>query len=370
MDSIRGTVRTDRRTKRLVKRLNPGDIALIDHEDLDVVAAENLIAAGAAAVLNCCASHTGKYVNRGPHALLDAGIPLLDNLGAELMNRVPEGATLELRGNAVYSNGRLLASGQLQTRETLDDRNRVARENLENQIEQFAENTLRYLKKEKSLLHGDLKAKHIPLDFTGRQVLVVVRGPDFRKDLDSLRSYIRERRPVIVGVDGGADALIAAGYKPDVILGDMDSVSDDALKCGATLIVHAYTSGDAPGAERLKRLGVPCHVLSSIGTSEDLALLLAHELGADIIVLVGSHFSMDEFLSKGRGGMASTFLTRLRVGAVIVDAKGVSKLYEARVRPVLLLYLIIAAAVPIFAVIAVSPLAGQFVRLLKLLLNL
>ena len=366
---LTGVVRIDRRTKDLVRRIQPGEIALILHEDIDIVAAQSLVERQVAAVINCYLSISGRYVNRGPFAILDAKITLIDDVGVDIINHISEGDRIEIRDNRIFSNGRRVGTGIYQTYELLSHQNQIAKENLESQIEQFADNTLKYLRKEKSLLYDELKTKEIPVSLKGKHVLVVVRGVDYRKDLETLRNYIREKCPVIIGVDGGADALIENGYKPDIILGDMDSVGNDALRSGACLIVHAYEGGEAPGARRLKELGVPYHTLSSVGTSEDLALLLAHECGADIIVVVGSHFSMDEFLSKGRSGMASTFLTRLRVGSILVDAKGVSKLYESKVRPILLVYLIIAAAVPIVAIIAISPLAQQFVRLFRLLFN-
>lgn len=365
-----GIVRIDRRTKDLVRRLQPGEIACIVHDDLDVVAAENLVECRPLGVINCLHSITGRYVNRGPFLLVDAGIPLVDGAGTGILHSLKDGDTIEVRDGNIFANGKKIGSVTAQSYASLNKLNQVARENLESQIEQFAENTLLYLKKEKSLLHGDLKAKHLPLNFAGRHVLVVVRGPDYRNDLDTIQNYIRDKRPVLIAVDGGADALLELGYRPDVILGDMDSVSDDALRSGALLIVHAYESGDAPGTERLEKGQLPYYTLSSIGTSEDLALLLAHEFGADIIVLVGSHFSMEEFLSKGRSGMASTFLSRLRVGSILVDAKGVSKLYRGKVRPILLVYLIVAALFPVLAILFVSPLSRQFVRLFRLWLNL
>lgn len=366
---ISGTIRIDKRTKNLVRRLQPGEIACIVHEDLDVVAADNLVECKPACVVNCLQSISGRYVNRGPFLLIEEGIALIDGVGTELLEKLADGDHVEIRDGRILHNGRQVGQGAAQDKASLSARNELARENLETQLESFAENTLNYLKKEKSLLHGDLKAGNLPLNFKGKHVLVVVRGPDYRKDLDTIKNYIAEQNPVMIAVDGGADALLELKFRPDVILGDMDSVSPGALKCGALLIVHAYQSGDAPGAKRLEDEGLSYRTIASIGTSEDLALLLAHEFGADIIVIVGSHFSMDEFLSKGRSGMASTFLTRLRVGSILVDAKGVSKLYKGRVRPVLLVYLMIAALFPVLVVLFMSPLSRQFARLFRLWLN-
>ena len=187
---------------------------------------------------------------------------------------------------------------------------------------------------------------------------MVVRGYHYREDLAALRPYIREYRPVMVGVDGGADALIESGYTPHVIVGDMDSVSDGALRCGAELVVHAYRDGRAPGLDRLHRLGLEGIVFPAAGTSEDIAMLLADEGGASLIVAVGTHATLMEFLDKGRSGMASTFLTRLRVGSKLVDAKGVSRLYRSRISLSSLLWLVLATLVTLAVAIVLAP-GGQ-----------
>jgi uncharacterized membrane-anchored protein len=184
--------------------------------------------------------------------------------------------------------------------------------------------------------------------------LVVVRGYDYREDLAVLRPYIREYRPILIGVDGGADALIEAGYRPDVIVGDMDSVSDHALRCGAEVVVHAYADGRAPGLQRVQDLGVAAVVFPAAGTSEDVALLLADEKGAELIVAVGTHATLVEFLDKGRQGMASTFLTRLRVGGKLVDAKGVSRLYRRRISTWSLVLLVASTLATMAAAVYVS----------------
>ena len=371
--SFTGTVRLDRRTKDLTKRLQHGEIALIMHDDIDAVAAESLVDTKVRAVLNARKSITGKYINRGPYALLGANITLVDDIGDAIFDRLTEGDTIEVSDGAVYCNGAIIGRGTLQTRETLDAQLDQARENMEDQIEKFAENTLGYLKKEVYLLTRELKLGGLDLDFKGRHALIVVRGPDYKQDLQLLRPYMRDRHPVLIAVDGGADALMECGFIPDIILGDMDSVSDKTLGCGARLIVHGYESGKAPGMERLEGLGLSGHIIATTGTSEDLALLLAFERGAELIVIVGSHFSMEDFLGKDRAGMSSTFLTRLKVGSIIVDAKGVSKLYHNPFKPSMLLYIILAALFPVIVVIAVTPVGAmikQFLRLLRIQFHL
>ncbi|GAB3843467.1 putative cytokinetic ring protein SteA [Micromonospora andamanensis] len=351
---ILGTARLDRRTKRLVGRLRPGDIAVIDHVDLDRVAADSLVAVGVGAVLNAKPSVSGRYPNLGPEVLISAGIPLLDDLGEGIFERIREGDTVRIEGNTVYLNDDPVAHGSLQDAESVAKAMTDAREGLSVQLEAFAANTMDYLKQERDLLLDGVGVPEIATEVQGRHCLIVVRGYDYKADLDVLRPYIREFKPVLIGVDGGADALVEAGYTPDMIIGDMDSVTDDVLRCGAEVIVHAYPDGRAPGLPRVNGLGVPAVTFPAAATSEDLAMLLADEKGASLIVAVGTHATLVEFLDKGRGGMASTFLTRLKVGGKLVDAKGVSRLYRQSISGSSLLLLVLSALAAMASAVAVS----------------
>lgn len=350
--------RVDERTKLLVQRLQPGDIAVIQHEDLDRVSAEGLVAAGAGGVVNAAPSISGRYPNLGPEILLAAGVPLLDGCGPLLMRKVRDGSSVRIEGDRLMGDGRVLAVGNRQDDASVKAAMLEAGERLEDRFDGFARNTLSFLENERDLLFGGVGMPELNHEMRGRSVLVVVRGYGYREDLAALRPYIRETKPVLIGVDGGADALIEEGYRPDVILGDMDSVSDEALRLatGRTeLVLHAYADGRAPGRQRLESMGLPFAVLAATGTSEDVAFLLAHEKGADAIVSVGSHGNLREFLDKGREGMASTFLVRLRVGEILMDAKGVSRVYGPRVRRGDSLLLIGAALFAMVAVVVVSP---------------
>ncbi|SCL71772.1 Uncharacterized membrane-anchored protein [Micromonospora citrea] len=351
---ILGTARLDRRTKRLVGRLRPGDIAVIDHVDLDRVAADSLVAVGVAAVLNAKPSVSGRYPNLGPEVLIGAGIPLLDDLGEGIFERLREGDTVRIEGNTVFAGDEPVAHGSLQDAETVAKAMADAREGLSVQLEAFAANTMDYLKQERDLLLDGVGVPEIQTEIQGRHCLIVVRGYDYKADLDVLRPYIREFKPVLIGVDGGADALVEAGYTPDMIIGDMDSVTDDVLRCGAEVIVHAYPDGRAPGLARVTGLGVPAVTFPAAATSEDLAMLLADEKGASLLVAVGTHATLVEFLDKGRGGMASTFLTRLKVGGKLVDAKGVSRLYRQSISGSSLLLLVLSAIAAMASAVAVS----------------
>lgn len=331
LPGITGVVRLDRRTKNLTKRLKPGEIAVIDHVDLDRVSAEALVDCRVAAVVNVADSISGRYPNLGPEILVEAGIPLVDGVGREVFSILHEGEQVRLDDGTLYRGHEAVAKGMTQDSKSVAELMDDARAGLSTQLEAFTANTLEYLRREKDLLLDGVGVPAIHTPMEGKHVLIVVRGYDYREDLVALKPYIREYRPVLIGVDGGADALVENGFVPDLILGDMDSVKDETLKCGAEVVVHAYRDGRAPGAERLERLGVESIEFPATGTSEDIAMLLADSKGASLIVAVGTHNSLVEFLDKGRPGMASTFITRLRVGAKLVDAKGVSRLYRSRV---------------------------------------
>jgi uncharacterized membrane-anchored protein len=351
---LSGAVRLDRRTKRLVGRLRPGEIAVIDHVDLDRVAADSLVASGVAAVLNAKPSVSGRYPNLGPEVLIQAGIPLIDDLGEELFDRLREGDTVRVEVDGVYLGDELIAQGVRQDAESVAKAMSEAREGLSVQLEAFAANTMEYLKQERDLLLDGVGVPDVETRLSGRHCLIVVRGYDYQADLEVLRPYIREFKPVLIGVDGGADALVEAGYTPDMIVGDMDSVSDDVLRCGAEIIVHAYPDGRAPGLARVHQLGLPAVTFPAAATSEDIAMLLADEKGASLMVAVGTHATLVEFLDKGRGGMASTFLTRLKVGGKLVDAKGVSRLYRQSMPGSSLLLLVLSALAAMASAVAVS----------------
>jgi uncharacterized membrane-anchored protein len=354
--------RVDARTKRLLVRIQPGEVAVIDHEDMDRVSAEALVARGVAAVVNASPSITGRYPNLGPLVLAQAGVPLVDGVGKLIMEKVREGGPIRLDGDRIYVDEELVGVGIRQSEGALLEAMDQARSRLAANFDAFARNTLEYLQRERDLLFGGEGMPDLDRDLSHRHVLVVVRGTNYREDLAALRAYVRDVKPVLVGVDGGADALLEQGYSPQVIVGDMDSVSERALRSGAEIVLHAYPGGDAPGRGRLEALGVEFKVVEASGTSEDVAYLLAHEKGADLIVAVGSHGNLREFLDKGRRGMASTFLVRLRVGEILVDAKGVSQMYRGSVRARDMALLVGAALFSMVAVAAVSQPLRLFLR--------
>jgi uncharacterized membrane-anchored protein len=366
---LSGPVRLGRRTKLLVKTLKSGSIAVLDHRDLDRVSAEDLIASGVLAVLNCSPSSTGAYPNMGPLLLVQAGIHLVDLPDDKLFDALKDGEQVTVRGGHVRRGSKRVATGAVQepaaVRAATDERRRE----IGDALEAFAQNTIEHMLEERELLSGRIDLPRFDTDFRDRPALIVVRGVDHHKDLKMLRPYIRDVKPAILAVDGGANAILAEGFKPDMIVGDMDSATEAALRCGAELVVHAYPGGRAPGRDQLEALGLPYKLVPAPGTSQDVAMLIAAEKGAQLIISVGSQFNLVEFLDKNRRGMASTFLTRLRLGEILVDAKGVSRLYQPRpgIRPLVLVAF--AGLLCLLAIVLLTPALRDVADLLWLKLE-
>jgi uncharacterized membrane-anchored protein len=375
--TVSGPARLGRRTKLLVRYLQRGDVAVIDHLDIDRVSAEELIAAGAVAVLNCKPSSSGSYPNLGPQLLVEAGVLLVDLPDDSLWRTLSDGDRVELRGGEVWRAGKgerstdaPLARGIVLDSARVRAETDARRREIGEALERFAHNTIEHMREERELLAGRIDLPRFATDFRDRSALVVVRGVGHQRDLRALRPFIRDMRPVLVAVDGGAEALLEVGLSPDMIVGDMDSASEAALRCGAELVVHSYPDGRAPGRARLDELGVPYKLVPAPGTSQDVAMLLAAEKGARLIVAVGSQFNLVEFLDRNREGMSSTFLTRLRIGEILVDAKGVSRLYHPRPGLTPLLVVIAAGLIAMVAVVWMTPALRDVVDLLWLRLQL
>ena len=372
--SVAGTARLGRRTKVLTKHLAPGDIAVIDHKDLDRVSAEDLVAVGVRAVLNCRPSSSGTYPNLGPLLVVQAGIHLVDLPDDRLFERLRDGDRVEVRGGRVWRGEELIAEGRVQHPAEVRNRHDAARSEIGEALYAFARNTVEHMVEERELLAGKVELPRFTTNFRDRPALIVVRGVDHRRDLRALRPYIRDVRPVLVGVDGGANAILEEGFRPDMIVGDMDSASPQTLACGAELVVHAYPDGTAPGRDSLEEMGLAHKVVPAPGTSQDIAMLIAYEKGASLIVSVGSQFNLVEFLDKNRRGMSSTFLTRLRIGDRLVDAKGVSRLYRPRPGPAPLVGMLGVGLVALLLVVWLTPALHSVAELLwlqvKLLLGL
>jgi uncharacterized membrane-anchored protein len=377
--TVSGSVRPGRKTKLLVKHLVRGDIALVDHLDIDRVSAEELIAAGAVAVLNCSPSSSGSYPNLGPQLLVEAGILLVDLPDDALFELLSDGDPLTVKAGApaggadageVLRKGELLARGEVLDLARISAETELRRREIGEALERFAHNTIEHMREERELLSGRIQLPRFATDFRDRSTLVVVRGVGHQRDLRALRPFIRDMRPLVIAVDGGAEALLEVGLTPDMIVGDMDSAGEPALRCGAELVVHSYPDGRAPGRHRLEELGLPFKLVPAPGTSQDVAMLIAAEKGARLIVSVGSQFNLVEFLDRNRKGMSSTFLTRLRIGEILVDAKGVSRLYQPRPGLTPLLVVIAAGLIAMIAVVWMTPALRDVAELLWLKLQM
>jgi uncharacterized membrane-anchored protein len=366
---LTGPAKLDRRTKNLVKRLSADDIAIIDHTDLDRVSAEALLESGVRVVVNVAPSQSGRFPNPGPLQLVRGGVRLIDVSADDLFENVDEGELLTVRGAGLYRNGTCVASGRVLDERELEQGFAEQRGRVTEALEAFAENTMRYLREEGRLLAEGVAFPPLRTNFRDRHALVVARGPGYKRDLRMVKPYVRVFKPVLIAVDGGADALLEEGYKPDVIVGDMDSVSDKALRTGAELLIHGYRDGVAPGAERARTLGLPYEIVPATGISEDVALLLAYEKGSELIVAVGTHFNLIEFLERNRAGMSSTFITRLKVGEILIDAKGVSRLATRKVGIWPLVLFTLAGLGAIAVAIAVSPALRHLIEYLALRLR-
>ncbi len=360
--SFRGRAKLDRKTKDLVKRIKSTDVAVIDHLDVDQVSAESLIETGIEVVINADKSSSGRYPNTGPFLLCSAGIHLVDNVGRKIFDLIDEGDMIEIDHGKILKDGKVIANGDIKNLMIIKDELDRSKNTISDELEKFAINTLDYMKKERALILETPDMPEITTKIAGRQVLVVVRGYDYKADLQTLKPYIKEMKPVLIGVDGGADALRAEGFKVDIIIGDMDSVTDETLKSGSELVVHGYLNGRAPGRHRLDRLGLENKIFKAACTSEDLAMLLSYEKGAELIVAVGTHGHLTEFLDKGREGMSSTFLVRLKVGDRLVDAKGVNQLYRSSPKYSYLLGMIFAGLTTVTVVILIAPVVRLYLR--------
>ena len=363
---VEAPIKVDRKTKKLAKRLSTGDIAVINHTDIDEVAANSLVECKIKLVINAAPSISGRYPNKGPKILIDNNILIIDNVGEKVFEDLKEGQIIEVNNGLIYRDGQLIGQGEVMDKSVVEQKTKIAYENMSVELDRFIDNTIEYAKREKGFILGETEIPKMATDYKDRHVLVVVRGQDYKEDLATIRSYIEEMKPILVGVDGGADALIECGYDPDVIVGDMDSVTDEALKKAKEIVVHAYVDGRAPGLKRVQDLGLDAVVFPAPGTSEDIAMLTAYEYGAELIVALGSHSNMIDFLEKGRKGMASTFLVRLKIGAKLIDAKGVNLLYKSKLKMKYIWALVVTAIFPVLIIAYLSPTVQQLIKLLQL----
>jgi len=361
---ISGVVRLDRRVNRLRHRLHPGDIAVIDVADLDRSTADALVGARVSAVVNAQPSISGRYPNLGPEVLVGSGIALLDDVGSDIFAEVKEGSRLRLDGDTLFAGERPVARGVRQDADSVRDAMQRAKAGLSTQLELFAASTQQHMLREKELLLDGIGVPQLRTRFAGRHVLLVAKEYDHRADLKALKQYVREFRPVLVGVDGGADVLRDAGYRPDVVVGELDRVSDAALRDADEVVAHADSYGRVAGLARVQDLRIEPEIFATSGTSEDAAMLLAEAGGARLVVTVGMRATLEEFLDSGRGSMASTVLTRLKLGGRLVDAKAAAQLFQTRISALTVLLLALAALIAVVVVIVAGSSTDSYQHLL------
>jgi uncharacterized membrane-anchored protein len=354
LPGLHGPARVERRAGALARRARPGDLAVIEHLDLDGPSAQLLVDARVAAVVNAAPSISGRYPNIGPQLLMAAGIPLLDAVGPEVMRLVDDGEKLRLDGDTLYRGDQPVCHGTLMTPQSVAAAMETARANLGAQLRSFAHATTEHLRRERDLLLDGSGVPGVGTPLAGRPVVVVTRGRGSEQDLRSLRSWLRTTDPVLVGVDEGADALLAAGLRPHLLVGDPRLMSEDVLESGAELVIRADRDGNVPGLDRAEQSGVEPVVFPMSGSSEDAALLLVEAHDPALVVGVGWHPTLAALVDSGRADMPSAFLTRLRLGDRFVDASAVAALHRrpARSWPLWLLMLVLLAGLVATVVLA------------------
>ncbi|MGE5696640.1 MAG: putative cytokinetic ring protein SteA [Candidatus Sericytochromatia bacterium] len=350
-----GTAVVDRDTERLLRRVGPGDIVVLDARDLDRMTADVLVDAGVAAVINASRSISGRYPNQGPEVLVAHGVRLIDDTGPEVFKKVKDGARVRVHNGAVYSGDRRLIVGVERTDEEISDLMHEAKSGLVEHLEAFAGNTIEFIRSESPLLIDGIGIPDIDVDLNRRHVVVVGEEDAAADDLKSLKPFIKEYQPVLVGVGAGADVLRKNGYRPQLIVGDPDKMTADVLRCGAQVVLPADADGHAPGLERIQDLGVGAMTFPAAGSAMDLALLLADHHGAALIVTAGHSATIEEFFDRTRAqSNPSTFLTRLKVGQKLVDAKAVATLYRNRISGGAIAMLVLAMLIAIIVALWVS----------------
>ena len=352
---IVGTVRTDRDINRLLQRLNPGDIAVIDILDLDRITADALVDARVSAVVNASPSISGRYPNLGPEVLVANGIILIDSIGPEVFKKVKDGSTVRVHNGGIYNGDRRLIAGTPRTDADVHDLMTEAKTGLVAHLEAFSGNTIEFIRSESPLLIDGIGIPDVDVDLRNRHVIVVSDGAGAVYDLKNLKPFIKEYQPVLIGVGGGADILRKAGYRPLIVVGDPLLMCNDVLKSGAQVVLPADADGHAAGLERIQDLGVGAVTFPAAGSAADLALLLADHHGASLIVTVGHTASIEEFFDRERQqSNPSTFLTRLKVGAKLVDSKAVATLYRNRFSGGAIALLILAVLVAVITMLWVT----------------
>lgn len=356
---VAGVARVERDNRQLSRKLKSGDIAVIDHIDLDRTHAEALVDRGVRAVINVSPSTSGRYPNLGPQILAHAGIAIVDHVGPGIWSKLKSGDRIRLEGGKVFRSEILIATGT-----ELDDAKIVgllksAQSGLSTQLESLAANSAEHLRREQDMLLEGAGVPRLRTKIRNRPVVVVSKTYDYVSDLRGLRDYIKDNDAILIGAGAGADALLDAGFTPNLVVGALDNLSDRALKQGGEVVITS-SSGKLAAVERLEKAGADAQTFVATGSDEDLALVIADTNEASVIVLVGGHTSLLEFLERGPSDMSSTFLTRLRVGTKLVDAKSVGEFYNHRISAWPIILLLVLGVIAVGTAIAVTPVGDSW----------
>jgi uncharacterized membrane-anchored protein len=364
LPGVHGTARVHRRTASALGRLHDGDIAVLDHLDMDRATAQSLVDAGVVAVVNAGPMISGRYPNLGPELLVEAGLTVVDNAGPAVFDRVKDGVALRIDGGDVFAGDTLVAPARELTAEVVHAEMDRARSGLVAQLESFTHNSTEFLRREEDLLLHGHGVPRTATEMAGRAVVVAVRSHGWESELRGIKPFVREQRPVLIGVDRGADALVSAGHRPDVVVvtgGSDDLPTAAVLRKARDVVVLVQRGAPRTVTEPLERLGIRPLRFETTATTEDAALLLASASDASLVVGVGMHATLDEFLDSRRTGLASTFLTRLKLGPDLVDAAALPRLYDGAVRPRHLAGALAAGVLALAAAVSVTPVGQQWV---------
>ncbi|MFE3194291.1 putative cytokinetic ring protein SteA [Nocardia sp. NPDC059240] len=366
LPGLTGMARVDRNTRRLLQRVGPGDVVVLDEMDLDRLTADRLVEAQVAVVINASPSISGRYPNLGPEVLVANGIQLMDALSSDVFKKIKDGIRVRVEDGVVYADKlskkepEALVEGIELTEAAIAERMIEARNGLADHLEAFSGNTIEFIRTESSLLIDGIGVPDVEIDMKKRHVVVVADGPDHIEDLKRIKPFIKEYAPILIGVGRGADTLTRNGYRPDLIVGDPEEITATTLKSGAEVILPADTDGHAKGLERIQDLGIGATTFPSSGAPADLALLLADHHGASLIVTVGAAASLDDFFDRGRrDSNPATFLTRLKMGTKLMDAKAVAALYRHRGSGWAVALVVLAALVALVVAVLATHMGGE-----------
>jgi uncharacterized membrane-anchored protein len=366
LPGVTGTARVGR-TGAVVRRLRRGDVAVLDHVDMDRDTATALVDAGVTAVVNASPMISGRYAHLGPEVLAEAGVLLVDQIGAEGRDRIRDEAPVRVHAGQVYAaaadgSGELLASGRQVDSDMVHIEMAAARSGLLVQLDDLTHSTSDFLRREQQLLVDGRGLPEVGTDLSGRPVVVVAEAK--HADLQALRRFVREQAPALIAVGAVADDLIGVSWAPDVVVvtaGDPSSLpSVDALRIARDVVVLAPGGSSRSELAAIETAGVTPYLVDSTASAEDVALLLADRADARLMVGVGLSSRLEDILDPERSVHASTFATRLKVGSRLVDASAVQALYGSRRSPLQLALVLLTGTTALLAAIAVTPVGHEW----------